>query len=105
MAVIKKSVSFIWYNFEAFFWAFALILLAFASTDFSSHATLCPFSSLGFTYCPGCGLGRSIILAFHGRLAESFEMHPVGIFAIFMLIYRIFSLFNKNYSIYKMKKP
>jgi hypothetical protein len=29
--------------------------------------------------CPGCGLTRSFVLLAHGRFAESFAMHHVGI--------------------------
>jgi len=83
--MIKKA------NPELFIWIVALILLAFLNPD-SKLVSLCPLKFLGFHYCPGCGLGRSIALLFRGRFAESFAMHPLGFFAISMIGYRIVQL-------------
>jgi len=32
------------------------------------HLTLCPLALAGFHWCPGCGVGRSMILALHGQV-------------------------------------
>lgn len=78
-------------NLELFIWIAALLLLAFLNPD-GNKVSLCPFHFLGFQYCPGCGLGRSIALLFRGRLAESFSMHPLGTFALVMIGFRIIQL-------------
>ncbi|MBL6447265.1 DUF2752 domain-containing protein [Fulvivirga sp. 29W222] len=70
----------------------ALIALACLPTDSPAHFSLCPLNNLGFDFCPGCGLGRSISHAFHGQFTASFDSHPLGLFAIIILSYRIISL-------------
>ncbi|MDO9511663.1 MAG: DUF2752 domain-containing protein [Bacteroidales bacterium] len=92
---MRKLFSLFWRNLEAIIWITAFILFAFASTDFIDSATICPFHSLGWAYCPGCGLGRSIILLFHGQFRNSFEMHPLGIPAVLILSWRIVTLLYK----------
>ncbi|MEO1054612.1 MAG: DUF2752 domain-containing protein [Bacteroidota bacterium] len=76
---------------EAVIWTVALVLLAMMDTE-ASHATLCPLSNLGFDFCPGCGLGRSIAYLFQGEIYRSLSMHPLGIVAVPFFIYRIISL-------------
>ncbi|MTI25174.1 DUF2752 domain-containing protein [Fulvivirga kasyanovii] len=77
---------------EGIIWLTALIALALLPTESSTHFTLCPLSNLGLDFCPGCGLGRSISLAFQGELTASFATHPLGLFAIIILSYRIITL-------------
>lgn len=36
----------------------------------------CPFYELTGLYCPGCGSGRAVFSALHGRFAESFRFNP-----------------------------
>ncbi len=36
----------------------------------------CPFYTLTGLYCPGCGSGRAVYSALHGRFAESFRQNP-----------------------------
>jgi hypothetical protein len=78
-------------NLELFIWITALLLLIFLNPD-GHQVSICPLNFLGFHYCPGCGLGRSIALLFRGRFAESFNMHPLGSFALAMIGFRIFQL-------------
>jgi hypothetical protein len=40
---------------------------------------LCVFHRLTGLDCPGCGMGRSLILLAQGRLQDSWTMHPFGI--------------------------
>ncbi|MEJ6981139.1 DUF2752 domain-containing protein [Pedobacter sp. P351] len=61
------------------------------------HFSLCPLSNLGFPWCPGCGLGRSITSVFHGDLKSSFEYHWFGIPALLILLHRIFVLSKKYF--------
>lgn len=79
------------FPFEALIWLTGLVLLASVPPE-AAHFSICPIANLGFDFCPGCGLGRSVSLLFHGRLAESFSAHPFGIFAVIVLTYRIFNL-------------
>jgi hypothetical protein len=85
LGILKKA------NLELFIWIAALLSLAFLNPD-SNHISLCPLNFLGFHYCPGCGLGRSIALLFRGRFTESFSMHPLGFFAVAIIGYRIVQL-------------
>jgi hypothetical protein len=77
---------------EAIIWAVGLMALALYNPATDNHITLCPFSNLGFDFCPGCGLGRSILLLYKGEVTQSFQRHPLGIFAVIILVYRILSL-------------
>ncbi|HBZ67872.1 MAG TPA: DUF2752 domain-containing protein [Bacteroidales bacterium] len=90
---------------EVVIWLGALVWLASSSADFSAHAALCPFKSLGWSFCPGCGLGRSIILLFHGEFAESLSMHWLGLPVILVFIWRIVTLLKKNRQILRHLKP
>jgi len=78
-------------DLEACVWLMALIMLAITDPTLH-HFTLCPLANLGFEFCPGCGLGRSISFLLHGEFAKSMAMHPMGIFALMVLLYRIVSL-------------
>jgi hypothetical protein len=81
--------------FEAIFWTAALLFLAFNDPT-STHYTLCPLALAGFDSCPGCGLGRSVSYLFRGEFAASFASHPLGFFAVAVLISRITSLIKKQ---------
>lgn len=85
---------------EAMTWLVALIILALYTPGSEHHFTLCPLYHLGFHHCPGCGLGQSISFLFHGDLAGSFNAHPLGIFAVIVLSYRIFELTKKHLKTY-----
>ena len=84
---------------ELFFWVLALILLATANPH-EHHFTFCPLANLGITWCPGCGLGRSITALFHGDVSASFSYHWFGIPSLILITYRIYQLtkqlFNKQ---------
>ena len=80
--------------FELMVWLGALLFLAFTTTSVSSHSSLCPLDNLGFSWCPGCGLGRSIRSVLHGDFILSFSQHWFGIPALIILLYRIIQLLN-----------
>ena len=89
---------------ELFVWISALFLLATATpvaTAEAVHGSLCPLATLGFSWCPGCGLGRSITLLFHGDLAASFRMHWLGVPAVLILGNRILTLSKMEWAKYK----
>ncbi|KQB99147.1 DUF2752 domain-containing protein [Pedobacter sp. Hv1] len=87
---------------ELFFWIAALVLLATADPH-EHHFSLCPLANLGLTWCPGCGLGRSITSLFHGDVSASFSHHWFGIPALILICYRIYqlskNLFNKDFNL------
>ena len=53
------------------------------------HLSLCPLSQLGFDWCPGCGLGRSMNLLARGEFQASRSMHPLAILAYVVILHRI----------------
>jgi Protein of unknown function (DUF2752) len=83
------------FPFEALFWLTGLVILATLEPGIS-HFSLCPLKNAGLDFCPGCGLGTSISLFFHGRIWESVTTHPLGIFAVIVLSFRIINL-TKQY--------
>jgi hypothetical protein len=86
------SKQFLRKYFELTFWIAALIALAFADPSDSTHFSLCPFKAMGITWCPGCGLGHSISWLFHGNIRNSFHAHWLGIPALAVILYRIYTL-------------
>jgi hypothetical protein len=77
--------------FELLFWLGALLLFALATPGTHQFA-LCPLSLLNISWCPGCGLGRSLIYLLHGDIRNSFSMHWFGIPAFFIVTFRIVQL-------------
>ncbi len=90
-------------HFEWLVLATGLVLLAFMDPLLQGQ-TLCPIERLGFSYCPGEGLGRSVSHAFRGDFKASFYSHPAGIAAILIITGRIISIFNRNFNINKEKQ-
>ena len=84
---------------EAIVWTTGLALLACMDIG-TDHFSLCPLKNAGLDLCPGCGLGKSISLLFHGQLYDSLRAHPLGIFAVPVLSFRIVNLtklYFRNY--------
>jgi len=79
--------------FELTVWILALVLLACMPPTTDAHYSFCLFKFMGIKYCPGCGLGHSISYFFHGNLKESFTAHPLGLFAVIVILGRIYNLF------------
>lgn len=77
---------------EAVIWLVGLVVLALLDPHEHEHYTICPLASMGFEFCPGCGLGKSISLLFHGMPIASLKAHPLGFFAVAVLARRIYSL-------------
>jgi hypothetical protein len=92
LVVIKKPGT----N-EAIVWLLVLCFFAFSTPQIGQHFTLCVFHWLGFTHCPGCGIGRSISFFLHGDIATSWQMHYLGIPATFFLLFRTLNILHKNY--------
>ncbi|HVO75064.1 MAG TPA: DUF2752 domain-containing protein [Ignavibacteriaceae bacterium] len=96
--MIKKALRLSRFiNIEAAAWICGLIFLIILPAGSESHFTLCPFKNLGISFCPGCGLGRSIHYLFILDFKSSFAAHPLGPFALIIITGRIISLIKKNY--------
>ena len=93
---ISKIKEIVKSNLEAFMWLGALLYLLLINPYEIQHFSFCIFKIVGIDFCPGCGLGRSISMIYHGDISGSFSMHPLGIFALGMITYRIISLLKKS---------
>jgi hypothetical protein len=78
--------------FELIVWVTAITFLAVAPSSAVPHYSWCLFKIIGINFCPGCGLGHSINYLFHGNLQASLSSHPLGLFAVIIIIYRIYRL-------------
>jgi len=85
---------------EAAIWSIALIALALYHPAEHNHFSLCPLNALGAGICPGCGLGRSVAFLLKGSIGESLATHPLGIFAVIVLILRIVQLLKLHFQHY-----
>jgi len=83
----KNFLNKLYTNSELIFWTASLLYLFFL--PFAEGPSLCFFSLIGITFCPGCGIGHAIHDAFHFRFSESFRHHYFGIPALLVIIYRI----------------
>jgi hypothetical protein len=92
----KSTRNFIIQNIEAFVWIAAILYFAISPVHLENHFTICPLNLVGIEHCPGCGLGRSMILLLHGQFIESFRTHPLSSFALGILIFRSVVVLNKN---------
>jgi hypothetical protein len=82
---------------ELIFFSIALVFLFFLD-DKQHHISLCPLAAIGFNYCPGCGLGHAIHYLLHLKFQQSWNAHPLGVFAFLVIIYRIYGLILNNFS-------
>ncbi|QXD17053.1 DUF2752 domain-containing protein [Rhodocaloribacter litoris] len=77
---------------EALVWAAGLAALACLDPNARHLFSLCPLRNLGFTFCPGCGLGHAVAHLFRGDLVASWQAHPLGLPAVLVLAGRIVAL-------------
>jgi len=83
---------------EAVVWTGAFVYLAIHNPYTQAEFTLCPLRNLGFHYCPGCGLGRSISFLLHGDIIRSVQTHLLGIPATIILSIRTLSLYRAAFA-------
>lgn len=95
---MQKAKRYCIKNFELLVWSLALIMLACMNPAAEQHFSLCIFKWMGISFCPGCGLGHSISWLFRGEIIKSWQAHPLGIFAVVVLLHRIYMLIFKNKS-------
>jgi hypothetical protein len=72
-------------------WFGAIAALFFM--DEGKGTSLCFFQFVGFTSCPGCGIGHSIHYALHFDIVSSLQAHLFGIPSALILIIYCFRLF------------
>jgi Protein of unknown function (DUF2752) len=73
-------------------WTAALVAPVFIDPFATEHFTICVFHWLGFDWCPGCGLGRSIALLYRGEFRQSLSTHFMGLPAVLLIAHRIYTL-------------
>ena len=97
--------AFKYYFFFHFEWIALLSGLTFVALldPFSQSASICMINRLGFDFCPGCGLGKSVAFAVRGNVSASIQSNPLGFLAILIIITRIGSIFRRNYNLNKEK--
>ena len=98
---LRRAGNFLTHNLEAFIWITAIAYLEVSPVPSGEHFTICPLSLAGFEHCPGCGLGRSIILLLHGHIAESLQMHPLAVLALVVLVARIVIIIRNYFKFQK----
>ncbi len=77
---------------EIFVWVAALVALKIYNPGRGVHVVVCPLQRAGIDFCPGCGLGRSMACFLDGDFTAAWYYHPLGIFAVIVLLYRIIQL-------------
>jgi hypothetical protein len=77
---------------ELVFWITGLIYLSWIDPANLKHFGFCLFQMLGLESCPGCGFGKAISLLIHGNVVASLKTHPLALFALPLILYRILSL-------------
>lgn len=70
-----------------------LILMA-TMNPYVEGTSLCLFEALGFTFCPGDGLGHSIAFLFRGEFSSSLEANLMGPAVVVGLGARIISIWK-----------
>ncbi len=91
-------------EWEAIYWLAGLIYLLFINPYKEQHFTLCPFRNIGISFCPGCGLGKSISFVYHLDFINSLQTHPLGIFALILISYRIIILIKRTINNFNQKE-
>ena len=74
---------------EILFWTFALLFLYMQNDHHALQITICPLALLNFDFCPGCGIGSSIAASMKGEILNAFSIHPIGPFALLIILHRI----------------
>lgn len=77
---------------EAAVWIAGFGFLAFIDPGAQNLPDLCLLHALGITWCPGCGLGRSVAYLLDGSLGPSLATHPLGLPALLLLGWRTLRL-------------
>jgi hypothetical protein len=79
-------------------WTLALVVLFFMDTSKETFS-FCIVKSIGFRYCPGCGIGHAIHDALHLDFRQSLNAHILGIPATVVLLYHIVKISILKYKL------
>lgn len=77
--------------------------LLFFLPGYQEGKSLCVSTLLGLGKCPGCGIGHAIHDALHLRLKDSFQHHPLGIFAVIVIFIRVKQLISSTLNAHETK--
>jgi len=94
--LFRRAIRYTRQHLEGIIWLGVLLSMFFSPASAAGHFSVCPLANAGIAHCPGCGLGRSMILALNGEVLTSLQMHPLGILAIVLLVLRIAGIFIPN---------
>lgn len=97
-AWIRRARRFV--PWELFVWIGGLTAMATMDPEGSHLFRLCPLDALGFTFCPGCGLGHSVAYLARGAVMKSLHAHPLGGPAVVILIAHCGRLIRHTYHVY-----
>lgn len=103
MRSINSLKKYFFLHFEWMVLLTGLLLMAFLD-PFSNSPSFCAVDRLGFDFCPGCGLGKSIAHTFRGNIPASLEAHPAGMFATIIIFGRVLSILHRNHKYNKGDK-
>ena len=70
-----------------------LVLMAILN-PYTLETSWCLIDLIGFTYCPGTGLGHSIAYLFRGEIINSLEANLMGPVAVVVLSLRIINIWK-----------
>lgn len=95
MRTSKSFQSYFFLHCEWILLSGALLAMALLN-PYQDSQTLCLFEIAGISFCPGEGFGRSIALFVRGEWLQSFQMHPLGIPGVMVILHRIYSIHKRN---------
>lgn len=70
------------------------LLLMATMNPYSTGTSWCLIDFLGFTYCPGTGLGHSIAFLFRGEIINSLEANLIGPLVVVGLSFRVLQIWK-----------
>lgn len=79
------------------------LVLMVLHNPYSSSASICIIDRMGFTFCPGCGLGASVAYLFRGEFLSSLQSHPLGLPAVIVIMARVITILIRNSRLTKTK--
>jgi hypothetical protein len=97
-STIRKYVQ---QHFPQTIWLVLLLLLFFMDTTKEAFS-FCLFRLIGFSSCPGCGIGHSIHFALHFQFREAWLAHPFGIPATIGILCHIINSFYQTQKRYRL---
>jgi len=74
---------------EALIWTVGLLAVAFPDPTLPSVIELCVFKLVGFSGCPGCGLGHAMGYLFRAEWALALQTHWFSPAALIILLAHI----------------